>query len=82
MEFVKKSLGKKWKDYKCDLRSMYFTKYKTKHTLLKHRPNHIPRDQWIGLVSYWVSDKGKVTILEKAFKRTRSLIGNSYIISL
>ncbi|KAL5133681.1 hypothetical protein HKD37_03G006971 [Glycine soja] len=59
VEFVKKSLGKKWKDYKCDLRSMYFTKYKTKHTLLKHRPNHIPRDQWIGLVSYWVSDKGK-----------------------
>lgn len=58
-EFVKKSLGKKWKDYKCDLRSMYLAKYKTKNALLKNRPNHIPKDQWIGLVSYWVSDKGK-----------------------
>lgn len=58
-EFVKKSLGKKWKDYKCDLRSMYLTKYKTKEALLKNRPKHIPKDQWIGLVSYWVSDKGK-----------------------
>ncbi|TKY46190.1 transposase, Ptta/En/Spm, plant [Spatholobus suberectus] len=58
-EFVKRSLGKKWKDYKCDLRSMYLTKYKTKDALLKNRPNRIPRDQWIGLVSYWVSNKGK-----------------------
>ncbi|TKY47020.1 transposase, Ptta/En/Spm, plant [Spatholobus suberectus] len=58
-EFVKRSLGKKWKDYNCDLRSMYLTKYKTKDTLLKNRPSRISRDQWIGLVSYCVSDKGK-----------------------
>ncbi|KAG5591775.1 hypothetical protein H5410_042289 [Solanum commersonii] len=29
-EFVKKSIGKKWRDYKCDLKVMYVTKYKTK----------------------------------------------------
>lgn len=29
-EFVKKSIGKKWRDYKCDLKAMYVTNYKTK----------------------------------------------------
>ncbi|KAJ1391691.1 putative transposase, Ptta/En/Spm, plant [Sesbania bispinosa] len=38
---------------------MYLTKYKAKYALLKNRPYRIPRDQWTGLVSYWVSDKGK-----------------------
>ncbi|MCE5166698.1 hypothetical protein HAX54_024379, partial [Datura stramonium] len=58
-EFVKKSIEKKWKDYKCDLKTMCMMKYKTKHALMKNRPSHIPRDQWIGLVLYWLSDKAK-----------------------
>ncbi|XP_059309261.1 uncharacterized protein LOC132060304 isoform X2 [Lycium ferocissimum] len=58
-EFVIKSIGKKWKDYKCDLKSVYLTKFKTKDVLLKNKPNRIPRDQWTGLVSYWVSEKAK-----------------------
>jgi hypothetical protein len=36
-------------------------KYKTKDALLKNRPNRIPRDQWTGFVTYWLSDKAKVT---------------------
>ncbi|XP_016173863.1 uncharacterized protein LOC107616418 [Arachis ipaensis] len=51
-EFVKRSIGKKWKDYKCDLKGIYLGQYKTKDVLLKNRPERIPRDQWIGLVSY------------------------------
>ncbi|XP_059292353.1 uncharacterized protein LOC132045787 [Lycium ferocissimum] len=35
------------------------TKFKTKDVLLKNKPNRIPRDQWTGLVSYWVSEKAK-----------------------
>ncbi|MCE3215487.1 hypothetical protein HAX54_002571 [Datura stramonium] len=54
-DFVIKSIGKKWKDYKCDLKSVYMTKFKTKDVLLKNKPNRIPRNQWTGLVSYWVS---------------------------
>ncbi|OIT19658.1 hypothetical protein A4A49_55855, partial [Nicotiana attenuata] len=59
--YVIKSLGKKWKDYKCDLKSKYTSKYKTKDALPKNRPSRIPRDQWTGLVSYWLSDKAKVS---------------------
>ncbi|KAG5590716.1 hypothetical protein H5410_041230, partial [Solanum commersonii] len=58
-EFVKKSIGKKWRDYKCDLKAMYVTTYKTKDALIKNRPSHIPRDQWSGLVLYWLSKKAK-----------------------
>ncbi|XP_049399793.1 uncharacterized protein LOC125869753 [Solanum stenotomum] len=57
--FVLKSLGMKWKDYKCEIKGEYMSKYKTKDSLLKNRPNRIPRDQWSGLVSYWLSDKAK-----------------------
>ncbi|XP_016453063.2 uncharacterized protein LOC107777534 [Nicotiana tabacum] len=46
--------------YKSDLKSEYLEKYKTKDALLKNRPaSRIPRDQWTGLVSYWLSDKAK-----------------------
>ncbi|XP_075086625.1 uncharacterized protein LOC107817705 isoform X2 [Nicotiana tabacum] len=38
---------------------MYVTKYKSKDALMKNRPSHIPRDQWTGLVLYWLSDKAK-----------------------
>nr|XP_009784893.1 PREDICTED: uncharacterized protein LOC104233227 [Nicotiana sylvestris] len=57
--YVIKSTGNKWKDYKCDLKNVYTTKYKTKDALLRNRPSHIPRDQWTGLLSYWLSDKAK-----------------------
>nr|XP_009760709.1 PREDICTED: uncharacterized protein LOC104213017 [Nicotiana sylvestris] len=57
--WILKSLAKKWKAYKCDLKAEYAQKYKTKDALLKNRPSRIPRDQWSGLVSYWLSDKAK-----------------------
>ncbi|KAH0633079.1 hypothetical protein KY284_035865 [Solanum tuberosum] len=58
--FVLKSQEKKWKNYKCEIKGEYMSKYKTKDALLKNRPSCIPRDQWSGLVSYWLSDKVKV----------------------
>uniref|UniRef100_A0A3Q7G619 Reverse transcriptase Ty1/copia-type domain-containing protein n=1 Tax=Solanum lycopersicum TaxID=4081 RepID=A0A3Q7G619_SOLLC len=58
-EFVEKSIGKKWRDYKRDLKAMYVTNYKTKDALMKNRPSHIPRDQWSCLISYWLSEKTK-----------------------
>ncbi|XP_057417491.1 uncharacterized protein LOC130711771 isoform X2 [Lotus japonicus] len=73
-EFVKKSLGKKWKDYKCDLKNMYMTMYKTRYNLLKNRPNHIPSDQWTDLVSYWLSDKAKKRSQANKSNRTKQIM--------
>ncbi|KAH0776646.1 hypothetical protein KY290_008057 [Solanum tuberosum] len=66
--FVLQSLGKKWKDYEYEIKGEYMSKYKTKDSLLKNRPNRIPRDQWSGLVSYWIYDKAK--------RRTQANINN------
>ncbi|RYR66052.1 hypothetical protein Ahy_A03g011994 [Arachis hypogaea] len=45
---------------RCEEFGMYLGQYKIKDILLKNRPERIPRDQWIGLVSYWFSDKAKI----------------------
>ena len=26
----------------------------------EHKPECVPKDQWISFVTYWISDKGKV----------------------
>lgn len=59
-KWVLRSLGKKWKEYKCDLKSDYFELCKSLHELLSNRPEHIPRDQWTTLALCWHSDKVKV----------------------
>nr|XP_033509638.1 uncharacterized protein LOC117274462 [Nicotiana tomentosiformis] len=63
--WILKSLEKKWKDYKCELKGEYAQKYKTKDALLKNRPSRIPRDQWSGLASYWLSHNAKEMINER-----------------
>nr|XP_009797186.1 PREDICTED: uncharacterized protein LOC104243659 isoform X5 [Nicotiana sylvestris] len=69
--WVLKSLGKKWKDYKCNLKGEYVKKHKTKDALLKYRPSRIPRDQWRGLVSYWLSDKAKIPDANSGHERVQ-----------
>nr|CAD1838578.1 unnamed protein product [Ananas comosus var. bracteatus] len=58
-KWVLRSLGKKWKDYKCHLKSEYYLKYKNVDDLLENRPERVPRDQWTTLVSFWNSEKVK-----------------------
>ena len=59
--FFLKTLLKKWKNYKCQLKGVHIHKYKTKDAFLKNRPSCIPRDQWSVLISYWLSTKAKVS---------------------
>lgn len=62
-DWVLDSLGRKWRDYKCELRREYLLKYRTAEALHANRPTFIPRDQWIGLVTTWTSEKSKVSNL-------------------
>lgn len=57
--FVLKSQGNKWKDYNCEIKGYYMSKYKTKDSLLKNKSNLIG-DKWIDIVCYYLSDKAKV----------------------
>ncbi|XP_060210609.1 uncharacterized protein LOC132637555 [Lycium barbarum] len=76
-DFVLKSLGKKWKDYKCTLKGEYMAKYKTKDSLLKNRLSRIPKDQWSGLVSYWFSDKVKRRTQANRNNRTKQKMSHT-----
>ncbi|GAB4835709.1 hypothetical protein Ancab_000619 [Ancistrocladus abbreviatus] len=58
-----KSVGKKWKDYKCNLKALYFDENKELDEQLVSVPPNVDADQWATLVSYWRSDLGKVWAL-------------------
>ncbi|MFQ6636203.1 hypothetical protein Gotur_012954 [Gossypium turneri] len=67
--YVKKALGKRWRDYKSTLKKYY---YKTKTTLeekLQNVPPGVLRYQWKDAVRFWHSKKGE---LEKAADRNRN----------
>ena len=54
------SLGKKWKDYKYDLKVEYYERYPNIDDLVNNKPDRIPRDQWMALVTQWHSEQGRV----------------------
>ncbi|MFQ6636200.1 hypothetical protein Gotur_012954 [Gossypium turneri] len=57
--YVKKALGKRWRDYKSTLKKYY---YKTKTTLeekLQNVPPGVLRYQWKDAVRFWHSKKGE-----------------------
>lgn len=58
-----KSTGRKWKDYKCDLKASHFDELASLKELYKKVPKDVIKDQWIYLVDFWKSDEGKVQII-------------------
>lgn len=57
--WILKALGKKWKDFKSELKAEYFYRYKTKGELLENKPPEVQKDQWEFLVGFWLSEEGK-----------------------
>ena len=57
-----KSLGRKWSNFKVDLKLEHYEPYRGNVTAIMndHRPEYVPKDQWISLATYWTSNKGKV----------------------
>ncbi|KAK8276979.1 hypothetical protein V6Z12_D10G234700 [Gossypium hirsutum] len=61
--YVKKALGKRWRDHKSTLKKDYF---KTKTTLeerLQNVPPGMLRYQWEEVVRFWTSKKGKYFLI-------------------
>ena len=55
-------MGRKWSNFKVDLKLEHYEPNRGNVTAImnEHRPDCVPKDQWISLVTYWISDKGKV----------------------
>ncbi|XP_039126930.1 uncharacterized protein LOC120263081 [Dioscorea cayenensis subsp. rotundata] len=58
-EYVLKSLGKKWRDYKHDLKKRHFKREDGLQVNKDKHPNATIRWQWAQLVDYWYSNKGE-----------------------
>ncbi|KAH7672347.1 putative transposase Ptta/En/Spm plant protein [Dioscorea alata] len=59
VEFVLKSLGKKWRDYKHDLKKRYFKREAGPQANKDNYPDGTVRWQWEELVDFWYSRKGE-----------------------
>lgn len=55
-----KSLGKKWRNYKHDLKKRYFDRSDGIKTTLRKIPPHVVKWQYKRLVAFWYSGKGEV----------------------
>ncbi|KAH7670262.1 putative transposase Ptta/En/Spm plant protein [Dioscorea alata] len=58
-EYVLKSLGKKWRDYKHDLKKRHFKREDGLQANKDKHPNATIRWQWEQLVDFWYSSKGE-----------------------
>ena len=60
-------MAKKFRDYKSELKYRYFDRELRLDVNMKNVPPDVSTDQWQFLVSYWMSEKGKVTQLNTKF---------------
>ncbi|PPR92930.1 hypothetical protein GOBAR_AA27755 [Gossypium barbadense] len=58
--YIKKALGKKWRDHKSILKKEYFKKPISLEQKLQNVPPGMPRYQWEDAVRFWNSKKGEV----------------------
>ncbi|EEC73362.1 hypothetical protein OsI_07589 [Oryza sativa Indica Group] len=58
-QWILKSTGRDWRRFKASLKTAYFQPKKKRSALYKLCPEDIDYDQWVELVKFWKSKKGK-----------------------
>ncbi|KAL2897154.1 hypothetical protein RDABS01_038937, partial [Bienertia sinuspersici] len=58
-KWILKSIGLKWKDYKCYLKGRYYDDDTDINIVQDKCPSDVENDQWISLVNFWRSEEGK-----------------------
>ncbi|XP_020098042.1 uncharacterized protein LOC109716850 [Ananas comosus] len=58
--WILKSVSRKWKDYKCELKAKYMIEDYTKQQIVNVVPKEIVPQQWVDLVHYWFSEKSQL----------------------
>uniref|UniRef100_I1P144 Uncharacterized protein n=1 Tax=Oryza glaberrima TaxID=4538 RepID=I1P144_ORYGL len=58
-QWILKSTGRDWRRFKASLKTAYFQPKKKRPALYKLCPEDIDYDQWVELVKFWKSKKGK-----------------------
>ncbi|CAK9182524.1 unnamed protein product [Ilex paraguariensis] len=55
--YLMKSIGRKWKDWKCEIKKQAYYPYRTDVERLAHKPNRVEESHWRVLVYYWSTQK-------------------------
>ncbi|KAH9621491.1 hypothetical protein KSS87_002746, partial [Heliosperma pusillum] len=58
-KWILKSIGHKWRDYKCTLKGIHYSDDENITELHNNCPEDVVHDQWISLVNFWRSDEGQ-----------------------
>ncbi|PPR83834.1 hypothetical protein GOBAR_AA36874 [Gossypium barbadense] len=58
-DYIKKALGKKWRDHKSTLKKLYFKKDISLEEKLRNVPSRMLRYQWKDAARFWNSKKGE-----------------------
>ncbi|XP_073113114.1 uncharacterized protein [Elaeis guineensis] len=56
-DFVMKSLNRKWKEYRAQLKKDYMRQGMTEEEVARNCPPDVPPHQWMELVHYWFSER-------------------------
>ena len=59
-DWVMGSAAKKWRDFKSDLKALYFHEEKTDEELLADCDARVHEDDWKWLIDHWRTDAAKV----------------------
>nr|CAD1824622.1 unnamed protein product [Ananas comosus var. bracteatus] len=73
MSWVTKALGKKWKDFKCELKKKHYDAHKTYEERVADRDPRVIPDQWKHLVDFWNSEEGQARCLRNKVNRSKQV---------
>ncbi|XP_040382235.1 uncharacterized protein LOC107304641 [Oryza brachyantha] len=65
--------GKKWKDYKADLKKTHFNETKTVEELIAACDDRVQPENWVWLVDHWLSPEAKARSMRGKMNRDKLL---------
>ncbi|XP_058108288.1 uncharacterized protein LOC131251547 [Magnolia sinica] len=63
-KWVLQSIGRKWKDWKGELKKLYYSPHETDEERLANLDERVKEDQWKALIQFWNSKEGNRDCLE------------------
>ncbi|XP_058097140.1 uncharacterized protein LOC131242477 isoform X2 [Magnolia sinica] len=75
--WVLRSIGKKWRDWKCELKKLHYLPHETDDERLADLDERVQSDQWKALIEFWNSEEGKARNKKNMENRRKQKIGHA-----
>ncbi|RWR85176.1 bromodomain-containing protein 4-like protein isoform X3 [Cinnamomum micranthum f. kanehirae] len=73
-KWVLQSLGKKYRDYRKDMKDKYYSSWNTDEERLQHRPPDVSSEDWAWLVRYWGNPEVQAVAAKNKANRSRQTV--------